>query len=443
MIPGITTRVRYQRLGKIRLGEKAISRGGAEYPKATDHFVFDEAAAAIGKVYGDKCVLIAPVMLPGNPKRAEHGWDFESFWKTSRSAYGKASGLFCRCIDGETATRVNKGLVKETGKPIDRQGWDALQLYQEEKKITVDVGEMFDMACPGTDCPLFENKTCKNLGSLDVMLPKVAGFGVWTVQTSSFNSIRNIESVLQQIADTLGGQLTGIPLALRLVPQQAQVEGKAKTIFVLELLCPYNLSQLVGLRRKALSEGGAITAAIEASDDTPDDLYAQGGAVLDKELKVAAAPAAEPPPDQTHVDRARIVGEALGMSKAQVEIAIRKAGDMIGAMVDAWERDLEVKGGAVDDGTRDEPGEHDAGEGNPIYDQWAGERKGDPTRQEPTRPAMGGSVSTGVGKSPAVREAEERKREQAKKEKQQERAEAKKQEPLIAPRDTAGSAYDV
>jgi Recombination directionality factor-like len=179
-IPGITDRIRYQRLGKIRLGEKALSARGAQYPKATDHFVFDEGAAAVAKAYPGHVTAIFPVFLPGNPKRATNGaWDFSDYWKTSRSAYGASSGLFCRSTDGVTATRTHKGFIedkdpKRNGKPMDPQGFH----YIQENKLDVQVGEMFDLPCPGEECVYFEKKMCKNLGSLDMMLPKVAGFGV-------------------------------------------------------------------------------------------------------------------------------------------------------------------------------------------------------------------------------------------------------------------------
>lgn len=363
MIPGITDRVRYQRLGKIRLGEKVPSaRGGGAYPKATDHFVFDEGAAAAGAVYakdGKPCTNIYPILLPGNPKRDGNGWDFSSFWKTSRSAYGKSTGLFCRSTNGVVALRVNKG-AGDDGKPLDRTGFAFIQ----ENKLDIAVGEMFELPCPGEECFYFEKKMCKNLGSLDMMLPDVPGFGVWTIQTSSFHSIRNIEGTLQQLAEALGGTIAGIPLGLRLVAQQAQVEGRAKTIFVLELICPHNLQQLAGLRRRALASGGSIMAAIEGREPVPDEFYANKGADLDQALGVAP-PAPKDGDIAAVVSQARELGAALGYTAIEVAKQIKAAGkDHIGALIEHWKEQLEAKGGEAQDAPVD-----DAQDAEVIEDQ--------------------------------------------------------------------------
>src|SRR5262245_51328381 len=274
MIPGVTDKKRLPRLGKIRLGEKARSQSGAEYPRALDHFNLTDAPA-VKEVYGDKPTDFFPLLLPSN--------DNASFWRTSRSAYGRGTGLFCRCEDGVTAMRVNKGIVKDgarKGQPADPQGFEFIQA----EGLDVDEGDLFELPCPADECPYWEKKMCKNLASFDFYLPKVAGFGTWCIQTSSFNSIRNIESTLVALRDALGGQIAGIPLGLRLVPQQAQVDGKAKTIRVMELICPFNLQQLAGLRRKAISAGGAAVALLEAGEPVPDDLMPHAGGALDAQL---------------------------------------------------------------------------------------------------------------------------------------------------------------
>lgn len=478
MIPNVTSQVRYLRLGKIRLGEKVAGQRG-EYPKATDHFVFDDAAAPLRKVYdpdGKGCVMISPIHVPGNPKRGDRGWDFTSFWKTSRSAYGKTSGLFCRCEDGETASRSNKGLDKDE-KPIDPQGWAALQVYEKQEGIKLEVGDRFDMPCPGEECPLFEKKVCKNLGTLDLMIPRVPGLGVWTVQTSSFNSIRNIESTLQQMADLLGGEIASIPLGLRLVPQQAVVEGKAKTIFVMELVCPHNLQQLAGLRRRALASGGSILAAIEGEVPMPDDLYPHAGADLDQQTRAetpAASPAAIAPVDPiiAVVKDARALGEALGMSKAQVEVEIRKAGrEHVGALVEHWTEQLQAKGGEE---------ARDGQEPHPVYDPPEDDGTGSAEDAEILREARGIFGGEGTretrdagraaeprrmgpppeltqeegeqlrrdservaGKTPVIREAAERKREEEKQAKANAKGGAQAPKPLVESTRKPVSPYDI
>lgn len=264
MIPGLTDKPRLPRLGKIRLGEKRTSSSGKEYPAALDYFNLTDAPA-VKTVAGKKPTSLFPLLLPSN--------DIASFWRTSRSAYGRSTGLFCRCDDGVTATRVYKG-------EADAQGL----AWVQGNGLDIDEGDLFDLPCPADECPYWEKKMCKNLASFDFFMPEVPGFGTWCIQTSSFNSIRNVQSTLVALRDALGGQIAGIPLGLRLVPHQAQVDGKAKTVRVLELICPYNLQQLAALRRRAIAAGGAAVALLEDKDPTPDDLYPHAGADLEETL---------------------------------------------------------------------------------------------------------------------------------------------------------------
>lgn len=305
-LAGYTDQVRIKRLGKIRLGERVASQGGREHPKAWDHFNFVDARA-VESVYGQgqPCRSIAPVFLPFNPEgrardpiSGRESWNFDNCWLTSRSAY-KSAGLFCRCDqraaipneDGElvyAARRANKGVAerdlrnKKKGEPIDRQGWD----YLKAAGLEVEVGDMFEMPCPGNDCPYWQHSFCKPIGTLDLYLPNVPGRGIWTLQTSGFHSIRNIESALQQLGEDMSGMVTGVPLVLNLKPQDAQVGGRKKVIFVLELICPLNIQQLAGLKRKALDTGSfsVIDALPAASEPIPDDLVPHAGRSLDSEL---------------------------------------------------------------------------------------------------------------------------------------------------------------
>lgn len=269
MIPGITDRTRLPRLGKIRLGEKRQSKSGKEYPAATDHFVFDDVPEVREK-YGDECRELFPVMLPAD--------DEEIWFPTSRSAYGK-SGLFCRCSDGETALRVFR---KE-----DAQG----SAYLRSTGQTPREGELYELPCPGEACPYMERGYCRNLGRLFIILPDVPRFGVYEIATSSINSIRNVLGVARAVRSMLG-RVAGVPFALKLEPLQVQPDGRAKTVWVLNLECRASLAQLASIGRR-LRAGGGPLALIEAPDDTPEDLYPVGGARLDAALGPGAA---APPP---------------------------------------------------------------------------------------------------------------------------------------------------
>lgn len=281
MIPGITTQTRMPRLGKIRLGEKRTSKNGKEYPAATDHFVFDEDVPELEKLYGKDCREIYPVMLPAD--------DEEIWFPTSRSAYG-ASGLYCRCSDGETATRVFT--------PEDQQSVAFLRAAGQ----VVEKGEMFDLPCPGEDCPLMASKKCKNIGRLFLILPIVPRFGVYEITTSSFNGIVNVLNVARAVKSMIG-HVAGVPFALKLEPIQVQPDGKAKTVHVLNLECRASLASLAAMGKRLRAGGGAL-ALIDAPDTVPEDLFPFGGAALDEGLQ---GPKALPGP----VDRVAEITQRL------------------------------------------------------------------------------------------------------------------------------------
>lgn len=264
MIPGITDRSRLPRLGKIRLGEKRQGKRG-EYPAALDHFSFRDTPE-LEEVFGRQCREIYPVLIPVEQE--------DTWFHTSRSAYTK-SGLFCRCSDGETAIRVNKGLDKN--KPLDPQGWRFLQ----EQGLEVDTGEMFEMPCPGEECLYFQKGWCKNLGRLQFFVLASPKFGVYEIATTSINSIRNVLSSARAIR-AQAGRITSIPLALRLVPMQVSPEGKAKTVYVLELqFRDGGIGKLLDISRSAgaLPRPQLVEPPAKARD-VPDDLYPEGGRQL-------------------------------------------------------------------------------------------------------------------------------------------------------------------
>lgn len=272
MIPGLTDRNRLPRLGKIRLGEKRVSQSGKEYPAALDHFSFADVPE-VAAVFGDDCKAIYPVILPHD--------DEEIWFPTARKAY-RASGLFCACDDGETARRVFE--------PADEQG----AAYVKANALKIKQGEMFELPCPGDECPYFEAKHCKNIGRLMVMLPTVPRVGVYEITTSSYNGIINVLSSARAIK-MLAGRLAGLPFALTLKPQQVQpAGGKAKTVHVLNLEYRGSLQDLAA-KRKALEEGGTLALLPEPGEAVPDDLYRNGGEDLDKKLS-GAKPQGAPAP---------------------------------------------------------------------------------------------------------------------------------------------------
>jgi len=172
-IYGISDFKRLPRLGKIKLGKKDESRKGA--PVQTRYFVCPEE---IQKIYGPEPTEL-DIMFPLN--------DTEIVFPQYMKLYGK-TGLKCKG-DGRNAMAMVGGVLKE-------------------KTCTPGAKE-----CQG----------CKPLGTLNVLLPKVPGFGVWQIWTSSWNSIVNLNSSIDMIKAMTGGRIAFIPIKLKLQEHNAVV----------------------------------------------------------------------------------------------------------------------------------------------------------------------------------------------------------------------------
>jgi len=192
-INGLSNIRRIPREGKIRLGEKKVSASGKEYPVQLDYLKVPEAVQA---VYGEKPKEI-DVMFASDDE--EH--IFPQYYKL----YG-STGLKCKG-DGVTSIIMKRGEVIE-------------------KKCT-----------PGAD----ECKGCKPMATLRMLLPKVPGFGVFEIVTSSWNSIVNLNSCIDAIKLMTGGRIAFVPLKLRYVEHNAVIQDTKsdkqfqKTVYVLNL----------------------------------------------------------------------------------------------------------------------------------------------------------------------------------------------------------------
>ena len=199
-INGVSEIRRLPRLGKVRLGVKELSkRTGNEFPRAVDFFVVNEddstpawAAQAFHKVYGDKPRSLN-IVLPVP--------DRDTVFEQWRKAYGSGTGKICQG-DGQTALRVN-----------------------------TETGEMDEIECDPDECELCKKKQCRRVASLRFLLPEVPGLGVWQWDTTSFNSIVNVNSGLDFV-QAVAGRIHMIPLQLVVSPMEVQVEGKKKVVYV-------------------------------------------------------------------------------------------------------------------------------------------------------------------------------------------------------------------
>lgn len=195
------------RLGKIRLGKKAQTRTGKEYPVQTSYFVCPQEVV---DVYGEEPTEL-DVMFPMDNKaeifRQKLGW------------YGSTSGLKCH------------GNMEEAERLQPDGSWKA-------------------MACPCEHLKTDENPQgeCTEQSHLMVILPKVSMGGCYQITTGSYHSTVAINSAIDYIR-ALAGRIAMLPLKLRRVPRDTHHGGKKQRHFTLELILDANLQQIDRLRQ--------------------------------------------------------------------------------------------------------------------------------------------------------------------------------------------------
>ena len=253
-IKGISDRPRLPRLGKIRLGVKVEPEGRASYPRAVDYFVVPpEVQAVVGKEPRSLSIVF--------PTEDENQWA-SHFYR----AYASSRGLVCRG-DGEVATRLvdlEASVRKDTGElPQDLHPRYWALANRDSQKVAYQ-----QIQCPPDSCPQSLSGHCRPVMTLQFMLPEVPGLGIWQLDTSSWNSIRNVLSVIQLVRG-LVGRISLIPLTLSLVPLEVQPEGTRKTVHVLQLTAPYKLADL--FHYAELPRGHALLP--EPDQEPPDDLF--------------------------------------------------------------------------------------------------------------------------------------------------------------------------
>lgn len=206
-IVGISDKIRFQRGGKIRLGEKVAAYNGKRRPSKTEYMIFapddPDYIGALHEKYGDR-----PKVLPIAFVSDDEEEVFPHYYKL----YSKGSGLLCKG-DGEVAHRVQEGSVD----------------YEET-------------ACPGPEnCKYALSKgngksACGRHASLQFRLRNEDSLFVWQINTTSINSILNVNGAIKMIRQ-LCGQIAGVPLLLRLVPREIIIpDTKKKSLaYVLQL----------------------------------------------------------------------------------------------------------------------------------------------------------------------------------------------------------------
>ena len=223
-IKGLSEQRRIPRVGKIHLGVKKTNQAGKEYPSATEYFVVPPEVAA---VHGDEPTEL-PIMIPVED---------EEYWASQYyRAYSQTRGLTCKG-DGETCRRM---IDVKTGSMADRS----------TGKV-----EWKEMTCKGQECSDYQSKKCREVMNLQFLLPEVPGLGVWQIDTSSVNSIRNINSSAALIRGIIG-RVRMIPLILSLseIEVNNPDDGKKKKVHVMNLRHGAALHSLISDSIKPIQE---------------------------------------------------------------------------------------------------------------------------------------------------------------------------------------------
>lgn len=168
-------------------------------------------------------------------------------------------GLVCRG-DGETCRRM---VDSQTGEMANRNS--EVVLWKD------------DLPCEGKQCPYY-GKQCKEVMNLQFLLPTVEGLGVWQIDTSSINSIRNINSGIELIRGVYG-RISMLPLSLTLEPIEVvnPDDGKKKTVRVLNLRTKGTMLELMELAVKPARE---MLLPAPVDTEAPEDMKITNGVVL-------------------------------------------------------------------------------------------------------------------------------------------------------------------
>ena len=213
-ITGLSDRRYIPRLGKIRLGVKATSVKGVEYPKEVDYFV---------------CPPEVIEKLGPEPKSLEIYFpceDEEKFFPQELLRYAGGQ-IVCRG-NGEEATEIDRG-----------------------------TGEQKCVKCP---CPHLTRKEpkpdCSPTANLMVIIPAV-GMGCYQIDTHSKSNITQLNSAIDQIRGLLGGRISFVPLTLRRVKKKIQTPGGIVEKALLQLEFTGNIQDVAAYR-----QGDAISRVV-------------------------------------------------------------------------------------------------------------------------------------------------------------------------------------
>jgi hypothetical protein len=281
-----TSDVRYlPRLGKIHLGDKVpYGAEGKTRPRALDYFLCPEEVQAF---LGEKPTELTILLPSENP---------EIFASQYLKYYSNLRGLVCKG-DGETADAlIDTDKLKTEEATVN-------EIATRESTHT----QRMEIQCLHEECPMFKAGKCGPVMCLQFMIAHDdAPVGIYQLDTRSWNNMVSINSCVELIRHITGGTVSGVPLKLTLKPKEVTVDGKKKTVKVLDIRIAMTMGEALAQRSQAvIAPRLAITAgAVEAppSDEAeaPEMLSDEEGHTLAKQAvdedtgEIITEPAEEP-----------------------------------------------------------------------------------------------------------------------------------------------------
>lgn len=244
-IKGVSEARRVPRLGKIRLGIKVEKSGKNPYPHPTDYFVVPDE---IKPIVGDKPKELH-IMFPSD--------DITLVAPQWLRCYGLTHGLVC-WGDGEAGHRkIDTGTGAIASRDTKEWAWS-------------------DWNCNPEDCLEFGAR-CRKVMNLMFLLPQVPGLGVWQIDTSSFHSIREINSTLDLLKQFTrspqhpDGRIAFIPLTLTLGPVEVNPpETGRKTVYIMHIKTDFRLAEVA---RYAQLPPARVLMPQPEVEEPPEDLF--------------------------------------------------------------------------------------------------------------------------------------------------------------------------
>jgi hypothetical protein len=268
-IEGVSDLVRIPRLGKIHLGVKVKSdKKDIQYPRATDYFV---VPSEVKKIYGEKPTELQIMFPIEEPELFAQQW---------LRAYSMTQGLVCigNGVEARRKMDVTTGAIADH----ETKDW-----------------EWREMSCNPQECQEYQTKRCRRVMNLQFLLPEVPGLGVYQIDTSSFYSIVNINSMIKMLKGILG-RCSMVPLTLTLGPIEVFPPGQTKkTVHIMHIKKDIKLSQLAQIAQ--LPPARVLIPEAE-TDEPPEDLFSEGvigesTKPAKKTKKTKKAEQAKPPKD--------------------------------------------------------------------------------------------------------------------------------------------------